>query len=48
MLPDLDDLAKAFQAITKSKYDVKAYKYVVPRVAASLRQLRQVLAKAWA
>ena len=45
---DLEALAKAFLAITKSKYEVKAYKYVVPRVAISLRKLRDVLGHAWA
>lgn len=45
---DLDALAKAFLAITKSRYEVKSYKYVVPRVAKSLRRLREVLTEAWA
>lgn len=45
---DLETLAKSFLAITKSRYEVKAYKYVVPRVAKSLRKLRDVLGHAWA
>jgi len=45
---DLEPLAKSFLAITKSRYEVKAYKFVVPRVAKSLRKLRDVLGHAWA
>ena len=45
---ELEALAKSFLAITKSRYEVKAYKYVVPRVAKSLRKLRDVLGQAWA
>lgn len=44
---DLEDLAQRFEAIIRKRYDTKAYKYVVPRVAASLRKLRDVLEAAW-
>ena len=46
----LVDLASAVAAIVGAgkRYDVKAYKYVCPRTAASLRRLSDVLAKAWA
>lgn len=43
----LGDLADAFRAILARRYDTPAYKYVVPRVAASLRQLADVLDRAW-
>lgn len=44
------DLASAVAGIVGAgkRYDVKAYKYVCPRTAASLRRLSAVLAKAWA
>ncbi len=45
---DLDELAEAFRAIIKSRYEVNAYKYVVPRVAKSVRKFREVLSQAWA
>lgn len=46
-LDALDDLAARMAAIVRKPYEVRAYKYVVPRVAASLRHLRQVLSRAW-
>ena len=46
-LGDLHALAKAFSAITRGRYEVKAYKYVVPRTVKSLRRLHDVLAGAW-
>lgn len=46
-LASLEDLAQRFEAIIRTRYDTKAYKYVVPRVAASLRRLRDVLDAAW-
>lgn len=45
---ELEALAKTFLAITKSRYEVKAYKFVVPRVAKSVRKLRDVLGHVWA
>lgn len=44
---DLENLARRFESILKKRYDTKAYKYVVPRTAASLRRLRTVLEAAW-
>lgn len=44
---DLEDLAVRFEGIIRKRYDTKAYKYVVPRVAASLRSLQDVLEAAW-
>lgn len=46
-LADLEDLAQRFEAIIRKRYDTKSYKYVVPRVAASLRRLKDVLDAAW-
>ena len=46
-IADLEDLAQRFESIIRSRYDTKAYKYVVPRVAASVRRLRDVLDEAW-
>lgn len=47
-IAELSDLASAFAAITRKPYEVRAYKFVVPRVASSLRHLQAVLAGAWA
>jgi hypothetical protein len=44
---DLLDLAKRFSDIIKRRYDTPAYKYVVPRVSASLIKLHDVLSSAW-
>jgi hypothetical protein len=46
----LAELAAAFRAIVRpgARYPVKSYKYVCPRVAASLDKLRSVLREAWA
>lgn len=46
-LSSLDDLIIRFAAITKKPYNIKAYKYVVPRVCNSLAKLKKVLAEAW-
>lgn len=46
-LDDLADLAERFAAITKGRYAVPAYKYVVPRVCRSLMRLHGLLAGAW-
>jgi hypothetical protein len=42
-------LANAFEAIVAAgaRYNVKAYKYVCPRTAASLGRLRKVLTGHW-
>ncbi len=42
-------LAAAFRAITQpgARYEVKAYKYVCPRAAAAIEQLRRILDGAW-
>jgi len=45
---DLPNLSSAFASIMRAPYDVKAYKYVVPRVAGSLMRLHKVLSGAWA
>lgn len=47
MVGDLPDLAQRFAAVTKSRYPVKAWKYVVPRTADSLTKLHGVLSTAW-
>lgn len=44
---DLDGLAVSVERITRKRYDTPAYKYVVPRVAGSIRQFCHVLGKAW-
>lgn len=44
----LSDLATSFEKILTRRYDTRAYKYVVPRTAQSLRRLQNVLIKAWA
>lgn len=44
---DLSKLAQAFSAIIKTRYEVSAYKYVVPRVATSVLKLKGVLSQAW-
>jgi hypothetical protein len=46
-LDDLPDLANRFAAIIKRRYDVCAYKYVVPRTCGSLMRFHGVLSKAW-
>lgn len=46
-LDDLPDLADGFAAIIKRRYDVPAYKYVVPRTRESLMRLHGVLSTAW-
>lgn len=45
----LAELAAAFRAIVRpgARYPVKSYKFVCPRIAASLDRLRDVLSKAW-
>lgn len=43
----LTELADLFSAIIRRRYDVKAYKYVVPRTADSLARLHGVLTGAW-
>jgi hypothetical protein len=47
---NLLELADRMETIVAKghRYPVKAYKYVCPRVAASLRQLQKVLAEVWA
>lgn len=47
-LAALEDLAQAFEAIIRGRYDTPAYKYVVPRVAGSIRHLHDLLKAAWA
>lgn len=47
-LGELLGLAAAFSSIIRRRYEVKAYKYVVPRVAKALVRLHGLLAKAWA
>ncbi|MEL6828822.1 MAG: hypothetical protein AAFO63_01670 [Pseudomonadota bacterium] len=44
---DLPDLAQRFAAITKRRYPVKAWTYVVPRTADSLLKLHGVLSNDW-
>ncbi|MGO4739949.1 hypothetical protein AB4099_25605 [Bosea sp. 2KB_26] len=44
----LGELATLIAAITKKRYDVKAYKYVCPEVAEVLRTTEQRLKKVWA
>jgi len=44
---DLPDLANSFAAITKRRYSVPAYKYVVPRTRSSLLRLHKVLSTTW-
>jgi hypothetical protein len=46
-LADLEDLAQRFEAVIRRRYETKAYKHVVPRLAASLRRLRKILDAAW-
>lgn len=46
-LGDLPDLAKRFAAITKRRYSVPAYKYVVPRTRSSLLRFHKVLSTTW-
>ncbi|ARE39224.1 hypothetical protein RGUI_1083 [Rhodovulum sp. P5] len=46
-LDDLPDLANRFAAIIKRRYNVPAYKYVVPRTFDSLMRFHGVLSKAW-
>lgn len=43
----LGDLADRIRAIIRRPYDTRAYKFVVPRTAASIDQLGGVLRKAW-
>lgn len=43
----LEELAHLIDGVIKAKYAVKAYKYVAPRTAASLRRLKKVLDKVW-
>lgn len=43
----LPDLVQRYSAITTDRYPVKAWKYVVPRTAASLLKLHGVLSTAW-
>jgi hypothetical protein len=50
-LHQLEDLAAAIRALVAPgapRYAERSYKYVCPRVSASLLQLRDVLADAWA
>ncbi len=44
----LSDLAKLIAAIVRKPYQVKAYKYVCPEVAATLKRTAKVLEKVWA
>ena len=44
---DLLILVRAMREITRVKYAVPAYKYVVPRVMKSLNKLHKVLRKCW-
>jgi hypothetical protein len=46
-IDSLDDLISRFAAITKKPYDTRAYKFVVPRLCHSLKQLKKVLVGAW-
>ena len=44
---NLDDLANRMLAIIKRRYEVPAYKYVVPRTVDSIARLSKMLRGAW-
>lgn len=46
-IDDLPDLAKRYSTITTHRYRLKAWKYVVPRMADSLLRLHGVLSTVW-